>query len=42
VVDGMHTVCCDGPCPARPTVFTGPQLGLAPSCGPAPVRPARR
>jgi hypothetical protein len=41
VVDGMHTVFCGGPFPSRPTVFTGPQLGPAPSC-PAPIRPAAR
>src|SRR5437016_7948817 len=32
----MHTGSCDGPFPATPTVFVGPQEGGAPSC-PAPA-----
>ncbi len=34
VVDGMHTGFCDGPFPATPTAFVGPQENGPPSCGP--------
>jgi hypothetical protein len=36
VVDGMHTLFCGGPFPARPTAFVGPQDNRAPAC-PAPL-----
>jgi len=43
VVDGMHTLFCGGPFPARPTAFVGPQDNRAPSCpAPLPGAPAGR
>ncbi len=40
-VDGMHSGICDGPFPATPTAFLGPQLQVGASCvfnGPPPHR----